>query len=285
MARPGSFPGVPSAYGAPGLDHGEGAVKGQRIDFLSVDAARFNQLRDQWRDTAAGRKLPKIAHKIASLLPAYVSREYGYAFPTDDQLADIEKCNCSTRLIGKGMTALEKAELIERQTIVRRDEKGEAAGRIRRIYLTLPSERNTSTPEVNGTQVNGTPEVNGTNRVSERNTVFRIYPDRTTPDKRIRREEKQLGAYVPAREGEPVGFRGDPDFLDAFDKTVMEMTDGRPIGAGEINDIVQEAFDRTTDSNDLFMPFHWREVCGLRDSDTANWFRRRTGQLIHRRAA
>lgn len=255
-------------------------MKGQRIDFLSADAARFNALRDKWRDIAAGTKLPngkalpKVALRIASLLPGYVSREHGYAFPTDELLAGIAKC--STRLIGKGMVALERARLIERQTIVRRDDKGEAAGRIRRIYLTLP--------EVNGTGVNGTPEVSGTNGVSERNTVFRIHPDRITPDKETRREKK-VSAYVPARENVPSPYRNDPDFLETFDRTVMAMADGRPIGAGEIERIVHQAFDHTTNSSDRFMPFHWREVCALRSSETATWFRGRAGQLIHRRAA
>ncbi|MCX5579446.1 hypothetical protein [Kaistia terrae] len=63
------------------------------------------------------------------------------------------------------------------------------------------------------------------------------------------------------------------------------MTDGRVIGAGEIGRIVQEAFDKTTGSSPLFMPFFWSDVCALRKNDTEEWFRRRAGQLIHRRAA
>lgn len=256
-------------------------MKGQRIDFLSAEAARFNALRDQWRDVASGSALPKVAHKLASLLPGYVSREYGYAFPTDEQLAEIIKA--TPRTVGRGMNALDAAGLIERQTMVKRDEKGEAIGRLRRIYLTLPNQAGERTPSERA-EVNGHPEVNGQNQAGERTTVVRIYPDRITPDKEIRREEK-VSAYVPARENVPSPYRNDVEFLDTFDRIVMEMSDGKPIGAGEIERIVQGAFDRTTNSSDLFMPFHWRDVCALRSSDTEHWFRRRAGQLIHRRAA
>ncbi|SFJ58280.1 hypothetical protein [Aerobium aerolatum] len=257
-------------------------VARRRIEFRSADAARFNALREEWRVAASGRPLPKVAHKLASLLPGYVSREYGYAFPTDEQLAGLGKC--STRLIGKGMLALERAGLIERQTIVRRDEKGEAAGRIRRIYLTMPSERNTFMPEVNGTEVNGTPEVNGTNWVSERNPVFRIYPDRTTPDNKSSIERK-VSSYAPTREGFPIGYADDDDFLDAFDRALIETARINPTDFADLERLVQQAFDRTTDKCEMFMPFHWRDVRALRSGDTAEWFRRRADQLIERRAA
>lgn len=252
-----------------------------RIDFLSADAARFNALRDQWRDVASGSALPKVAHKLASLLPGYVSREYGYAFPTDEQLSETIKA--TPRTVGRGMNALHAAGLIERQTMVKRDEKGEAIGRLRRIFLTMPNQAGERTISER-TEVNGQPDVNGQNRVGERTHVVRIYPDRTTPDKENRRERK-VSSYVPAREDVPSPYRNDSDFLDAFDRIVMDLTDGKPIGAGETERIVQQAFDQTTDSSDLFMPFHWRDVCALRSSETANWFRQRTGQLIHRRAA
>lgn len=252
-------------------------MKGHRIDFLSVDAARFNALRDQWRDVACGCVLPKVSYKIAPLLHGYVSREYGYAFPTDEQLAAIAKC--STRLIGKGLGAMEEKGLIERQTIVRRDAKGEAAGRMRRIYLTMPGERNTL-PEVNGTQVNGTPEVNGTKRASERNTEFRIYPDKITPDK-VRNDHGKLGA-MPAWQTVPSVYRKDPDFLEAFDRQLVAAIDGRAIGAGELESIVQRAFDAATDSRGDFMPVHWPETCRDHEHNVANAFRQRAGQLIHR---
>jgi hypothetical protein len=253
----------------------------QRIDFLSVDAARFNALRDQWRDVASGCVLPVVAHKLASLLPAYVSREYGYAFPTDEQLAETIKA--TPRTVGRGMNALDTADLIERKTVVKRDDKGEAVGRLRRIYLTLPDqvgERTTS----ERTGVNGQGEVNGQDQVGERTTVVRIYPDRITPDNSNGSGARKHSA-MPAREGCPVGYTDDFDFLDAFDQIVVEMTDGREIGAGEISTIVQEAFDRTTGSSPLFMPFFWSDVCKLRKNDTEEWFRRRAGQLVHRRAA
>ena len=83
----------------------------------------------------------------------------------------------------------------------------------------------------------------------------------------------------------PSAILNDTDFLDAFDHFFMEAIDGRPIGAGELESIVQLAFDQATDSDDMFMPFHWRDVLSLTKSDTADWFIRRAGQLIHRKAA
>ena len=151
-----------------------------------------------------------------------------------------------------------------------------AIGRLRRIYLALP--------EVKGQEVKGQPEVKGQKTGGEGTPVCPNIRDRITPDKEIRRERK-VSSYVPAREDVPSPYRNDPDFLDTFDRIVMGMTDGRPIGAGEIDRIVQQAFDQTTDSSDLFMPFHWRDVRALRSPETEMWFRSRAGQLIHRRAA
>ncbi len=247
-----------------------------RIDFLSADAAAFNALREEWRGAASGSALPKVAHKLASVLPGYVSREYGYAFPTDEQLADVIRA--TPRTVGRGMKALDAAGLIERQTMVKRDEKGEAIGRLRRIYLTLPA-----TPGER-TEVNGQPEVNGQNPVGERTAVVRIYPDRTTPDNKISSDRK-VSSYPPARESYPIGYSGDDDFLNAFDRSLIEAAAFKPIRSTELEPVVQQAFDKTTDSSELFMPFHWQDVRALHSSDTAKWFIRRAGDLIDRRAA
>ncbi|KAB2793665.1 hypothetical protein F9K96_00375 [Brucella anthropi] len=256
-------------------------MAGIRIQFPVDDAARFNALRDQWRDVAAGSKLAKIGHRVANVLPKYLSREFGYCFPTDDDVADT--LHTTARSINRGMVALETADLIERHTIVRRDQKGEAAGRLRRIYLTLPNRVGERTGSEQ-TEVNGQAEVNGPNRVGERTDVCPNKRDKYTPDNK-NRSEAEVHVYVPVREGYPKGYSGDDDFLDAFDRTVMEMTDGRQIAAGEFETIIEQAFDRTTKSNDGFMPFYWVDVCALNSNDTQNWFRRRTGQIIHRRAA
>jgi hypothetical protein len=249
-------------------------MTGQRIDFLSADAARFNALRDQWRSVAAGCALPAAGLRVANVLPSFVSREFGYAFPTNEDLAkEIRK---SEETAKRGLNSLADAHLIERQTMVKRDEKGEAIGKLRRIFLTLP--------EVKGQEVKGQPvEVKGQKPQGEGSYGCSNIRDRITPDKEIRREKK-VSAYVPPREGYPVGYSGDDDFLDTFDRIVIEVTHGKPIGAGEIATITQQAFD-ATDSSDLFMPFHWVDVCGLRTGQTAEWFRHRTGILIHRRAA
>lgn len=256
-------------------------MAGTRIEFPTDDPKRFNALRDQWRDIAAGSKLPKIGHRLANVLPKYLSREYGYCFPTDIDLA--ETINTTARSVGRGMASLEEAKLIERQTIVRRDQKGEAAGRLRRIYLTIPIRVGERTGSER-TEVNGHSEVNGPIRVGERTDVCPNKRDKYTPDNKNRSDE-EVHVYVPAREGYPKGYINDDEFLDVFDKTIMDMTDGRQIGAGEIEQIIEQAFNRTTDSDDKFMPFHWVDVCGLNSSETQNWFRSRTGQIIHRRAA
>lgn len=256
-------------------------MKPSRIEFPLDDPARFNALRDQWRDVAASYDLPKVAHRVASLLPGFVSREFGYAFPTDEQLAETIKVE--PRTIGRGMKSLDNAGLIERQTMVKRDAKGEAIGRLRRIYLTLPKQAGERTTSER-TEVNGHTDVNGQKQAGERTDVCPNILDSNTPDKKTRNENK-VSTYVPTREGYPVGYEGDDDFLNAFDQNIMSMTDGKVIGAGEIERIIEEAFDRTTKSSDLFMPFYWRDVCALREPDTQNWFRQRTGRLIHRRAA
>lgn len=256
-----------------------------RIALRGADPARFHQAVEQWRDIASGHALPKVAHRIVSILPKFLNRDLGYAFPTDETLAEILKA--TPRTIGRGMLALEQAGLIQRETMVKRDDKGEASGRVRRIFLALPlgCERTIFAREVNGHQVNGQPEVNGQNRASERTNVVRITSNKRTSDKKIHRHEK-ISVSAPAREGEPPVYRGDGDFLDAFDRAVVRMTDGKVIGAGEMERITQQAFDWTTDSSDLFMPVHWAQIVApRRSSETADWFRRRVGQLVHRRAA
>lgn len=259
----------------------------QRIDFVSVDAARFNALRDQWRSVASSCALSKAGLRVATVLPTFVSREFGYAFPTDEDLASaIGTSNPSTAK--RGLVSLESAQLIERQTMVKRDPKGEAIGRLRRIHLTIPEVKVQEVkvhPDVKGQIVKGQPEVKVQKRQGEGSPVCTNIPDRITPDNSNSSGERKLGSYVPAREGCPIGYTGDDDFLDAFDRFLIEATDGKPIGAGEIEKIVQVAFDRTTDSSDMFMPFHWSNVLDLRTGDTAQWFMRRAGQLIHRRAA
>jgi hypothetical protein len=128
------------------------------------------------------------------------------------------------------------------------------------------------------------PDVKVQKRVGEGAYGCTNIPDRITPDNSNGSGASKYSA-VPAREGCPIGYTDDFDFLDAFDQTVVDMTDGREIGAGEIGTIVLEAFDKTTGSSPMFMPFFWSDVCKLRKNDTEEWFRRRAGQLIHRRAA
>lgn len=254
----------------------------KRIDFVSVDAARFNALRDEWRGAASSCALSKAGLRVATVLPTYVNREYGYAFPTDRDLANDITADETT--VKRGLRALDEKGLIERNTYSKRNETGNVVGKVRRIYLTKPEGAVLPfTPK--GQSPKGQASPKGQKRATEGSYGVPYIPDRTTPDKVTGSGERKLGSYVPARENCPVGYRNDDDFLDAFDRFLIEATDGKPIGAGEIERIVQQVFDRTTDSSDMFMPFHWRDVLGLTDGSTAEWFIRRAGQLIHRRKA
>jgi hypothetical protein len=71
--------------------------EGQRIDFASFDTATYNAYRDRWREIAMGAKVTKAAHRVAALLPSYVNRDRGYAWPTDLELAGV--LNTSTKTI------------------------------------------------------------------------------------------------------------------------------------------------------------------------------------------
>jgi DNA-binding MarR family transcriptional regulator len=254
----------------------------RRIDFLSADAAAFNVLRDQWRSAASSCSLSKAGLRVATVLPGYVNREYGYAFPTDRDLADDIAADETT--VKRGLRALEGKGLIERETKAKRNDSGVVVGRVRRIYLTAP-ERTVMPFQPKGHSPKGQAQPKGQKRATEGSYGCPYIPDRTTPDKEIGSGEGNLGAYVPAREGCPVGYSGDDDFLDTFDRILIETAGFMPIGPAEIDLIVQRAFDKTTDSSALFMPFHWKDVRALRSGNTAEWFRRRTGQLIDRRAA
>jgi len=269
----------------------------ERIDFSSVDAARFNALRDQWRGAASGGALSKAGLRVAAVLPGYVSREHGYAWPTDEQLA--EDINADKKTVKRGLSALDDAHLIDRIVMPKRGDKGEVTGKTRRIFLCLPTEGTLSAqpkgqdaPPPKGQNDNspkghfpkGQDQPKGQKSTTEGTPVCPYIPDTNTPDTETRSGTKGRGRATLAREGYPPGYAGDDDFLDAFDQIVVEMTDGRDIGAGELGKIVQVAFDRTTDSSDQFMPFHWADVCKLRKNDTELWFIRRAGQLVHAKA-
>jgi len=129
----------------------------ERMRFPEGDSFAFLTAREQWRREAAATKLPSSARRIAAILPDYLNSEHGYCWPSNDELADAIKAKKAT--VENGIAALDKAGLIERKTRVRRDEKGEAIGRERRIWLTRPEVNPTVSPEVNPTvEVNPTPE-------------------------------------------------------------------------------------------------------------------------------
>jgi len=260
-------------------------VSDSRIDFLSAGtAARFNTLRDEWRAAASSSKANRAGMRVATVLPGFVNREYGYAFPTDEDLSSALECDKKT--VQRGLGSLEKVGLIERQDMPKRNDAGRMIGKLRRIYLTLPEAPANAVPK--GQITEGTTALPKGQKQATEGTDGVVYIlDKDTPDtdSTVIGRKVSAYAYTPTREGEPPVFRGDIAFLNGFDRAVIELTDGKDIGAGEIERLVQQAFDQTTDADELNMPVHWREICRLRQPETATWFRSRAGQLIHRRAA
>ncbi|PZU23783.1 MAG: hypothetical protein DI589_05805 [Shinella sp.] len=152
-----------------------------RIDFQSADAARFNQLRDDWRSVASSCALSRAGLRVATVLPTFVNREYGYAFPTDEDLAGaIGTKNTSTAK--RGLISLEDAHLIDRITIPKRDDKGIVIGKTRRIYLTMPEPKVHfgDQPKVQLPKVQTEPKVQKWS--TEGSPVCTNIPDNNTPD-------------------------------------------------------------------------------------------------------
>lgn len=208
---------------------------------------------------------------MAAVLPTFISREFGYAFPTDEDIsAAIGTTNTSTAK--RGLIALEDANLIERQTMVKRDAKGEAIGRLRRIHFTYP--------EVKVQKVKVQEKVKVQKRLGEGAPVCTNIPDSITPDNIPCSGMETSTVSLPARGIAPSPYANDDEFLDAFDRAVIAMTKGREIAAGELARICEAAFDKTTDSRDDFMPLHWRDICMLRTRQPEQWFGLRVGQLV-----
>ncbi|MBB3410681.1 hypothetical protein FHT87_004613 [Rhizobium sp. BK316] len=283
-------------------------MSSRRIDFSS-DAATFNEQRDEWRSMGVSLPgLPKAGLRVAAVLPGFLNRDLGYAFPTDEQLA--EAIGGDVKTAKRGLSFLEDAGALERVTQPKRDDKGVVVGKLRRIYLTSPDIAKQPEPKgqdeaagqsPKGHLPKGQPEPKGQKRSTEGTPVCPYIPDSNTPDKDSACPWEDVGGYargsetvpsaaarnVPSvpRHFVPSAYREDLEFLNTFDEIVVEMTDGKTIAAGAMDRIVQQAFDKTTDGNDLFMPFHWRDVCALRSRETEDWFRQRVGQVIHRKAA
>lgn len=261
-----------------------------RIDFLSGDAARFNDLRDKWRSVASSCALSKAGLRVATVLPNYVSREFGYAFPTDEQIAtDIQK---DVKTAKRGIAALDDANLIEREIKTRTGNGGKVVGRNRRIYLCIPSSATGHVPpkgqneaEPKGHLPKGHVPPKGQKSTTEGTYGCPYIPDTHTPDKESGSGIETVTVSLYARENVPSAYANDNEFLDTFDRIVIEMTEGKEIGAGEMSKICETAFNRTTDSSDIFMPFHWADVCMLRSKETEQWFYQRVGQLVYRRNA
>lgn len=295
-------------------------MTGRRIEFPSDDAARFNALRDEWRGVAASLPLSASARRVATVLPTYVSREYGYAFPTDEQLAGDIKSDPKTAK--RGLTALEGADLIERDTTTRRG-AGVVAGKMRRIFLCLPTEGTTEpvpkgqeSASPKGQPPRGQVENKGQKTPTEGTYGCPYIPDTHTPDLKIRFGDRKGSVYeedvpsvapVPSAQAVPsapaqksAGRKFDPlprnpypelgswgsdtEFLATFDRLVLEKSQ-HGVGAGEIRRICEEAFDETTRSSGDFMPVFWSDIVEVRTNNRVDWWLFRTSTLVHRREA
>jgi hypothetical protein len=229
----------------------------QRIDFVTVDAGTYNALRDRWRELALGSRLSKAGHRVAALLPQSVNRKLGYAFSTDKQLAEL--LNTSTRNVKLGMTGLDRAGLIDRQTRPKRDEKKEVIGRERRIYLTWPDVK------VQVHEVKGQGNSEGTNGQCEGPygvPIFRTDSQGCKKDSSTQPRDALLDTFV-----------ADIEFLDAFDRILVEQTGGT--STEDVERITQHAFNAATSATGQ-MPFNWRSVCLLTSNNVRNWFLQRT---------
>lgn len=172
-------------------------VPRERLSFPDGDANAYDKARKAWNAEAAATKLPSAARRVAAVLADYLSFEHGHCWPSNEELAAALQTTIKT--VNAGIAALDGAGLIERQTRVKRDEKGEAIGRERRIYLTRP--------EVNAPEVNAPLEGECTGReVNEPGGVVTsgecTYGGINTNDKDISFEDRALPhVYVRTHAG------------------------------------------------------------------------------------
>lgn len=167
-----------------------------RINFQSADAARFNQLRDQWRSAAASCDLSRAGLRVAGVLPTFINREMGFAFPTDEDLAAAIGANEKTAK--RGLGSLGEFHLIDRVTNAKRDKRGVVIGRVRRIYLTLPAPKGQLDLEPKGHSPKGQAQPKGQNSAAEGTDGCPNILDRYTLDKdsAYEKEDKLEGTYT-----------------------------------------------------------------------------------------
>lgn len=130
-------------------------VPRERLTFPAGDSFAHRTAKEAWRRETAAATLPSAARRIAAVLSDFLSLSRGYCWPTNEDLMAAISSKKAT--VENGIAALDKAGFIERRTETRRDEKGEAIGKNRRIWLTRPTVN--PTVEVNPTpeKVNPTP--------------------------------------------------------------------------------------------------------------------------------
>lgn len=116
-------------------------VARERLRFAAGDKFAHSTAQKHWRRESTAMDLPSSARRVAAVLADYLSFEHGYCWPSNEELA--AEIKASARTVENGIAALDKAGLIERKTRVKRDEKGEAIGRERRIWLTRPEVNHT----------------------------------------------------------------------------------------------------------------------------------------------
>lgn len=270
-----------------------------RIDFASADAGAVHRLREEWQKIAQSSHLPKIGYRVAALLAKYTNSQYqGRAWPSDETFA--RDLGTSLRTIRRGMTALEKAHLIERRTRYISDEHGRVKGSTRHIYLLVPgpprgqlaspsghvlaegTKREETYSEIN--DIGSTTDRTFTERptcLTDRTTVVPLYLTKDPNLREIHSKGKNASQIVRGRDI-PAPFTGDLEFVYAFDQMVKRMADETNID--DIEALTREAFNAATDSDSQFMPFDWASVTRLTSKEAQRWFVARAKRIAHKAA-
>ena len=224
-------------------------------------------------------------------MASFLSREYGYAFPTDLKLA--ETIGSDARTAKRGLAALENAGLIERAISIKRGAGGNVEGKIRKIYLCIPSEGNSIqskkgeyVSQKRQKQPKGHVSPKGQKRVTEGTYVCPYKPDSITPDTKVGHRTSTDNGSTCAREDfpnpflTPASWGTDRDFLAAFDNALNEISFNKDMRATDTEVTAQRAFDAATDSRDEFMPVHWRDLRSTPTFQIHSWFEHRALSIL-----
>lgn len=207
-------------------------VPRERLSFPDGDANAYDKARKAWNAEAAATKLPSAARRVAAVLADYLSFEHGHCWPSNEELAAALQSTIKT--VNAGMAALDGAGLIERQTRVKRDEKGEAIGRERRIYLTRPEVNAPLEGECTGREVNapGGVVTSGECTYGGINTNDKdiSYEDRALPHAHVRTHAGARVSEIPSFPDRLAAGRWLGDFLFPGDEIFDQCVDAALAG-------------------------------------------------------